>query len=218
MIQQPTLIASYPRSGSTWLRFILCHTFYPELEHTFATVNFHIPGLDDPRGVVEGMTAPLFYKTHMKRHGTSVIFLHRHVGDVLESEWWYKKKFHAESRGLEEYLKAVEFGKEWREFTDHYYPANRQIAFDELNHADCIHSLIPWITRERIEKAIKKSSFARLQQAEELGFGIYPQGDKSIKFIRNGTSGQWKQWRPDLRANLLHHNQVHLKMLGYEDI
>lgn len=40
------IIASYPRSGSTYLRFILCNLYYPETTHTFETVNRLIPTIE----------------------------------------------------------------------------------------------------------------------------------------------------------------------------
>lgn len=215
MIQQPLLIASYPRSGSTWIRFLLCRLYYPELALTFDMVNAHIPGIDDPEGVKRGVDRPLYWKTHQLRHASNVMHLHRHVGDVLESEWWYKKKFHDEQRDFRTYLEATDYGKEWRDFVEWYHPALLNLSYDDLGNVDVVSALAPWLSRDKWQDALSACSFERMQQAEQLGFGIYPEGRKDIRFIRSGKSGQWKQWHPELRKAMLEKNAVHLKMLGY---
>lgn len=211
----PRLIASYPRSGNTWLRFILCNLYFPDVEHDFASVNRLIPAIEDAGNVLNAVADPYFYKTHALRCGESVIFLHRHVGDVLISEWWYKRKFHEDTRPLLEFIIATNFGENWRLSVDHYFPALEMIGYDDLDKPEAIHQLCPDFSLEQIQIAIGKSSFGKMQKVEEKGFGTYPPGDPKIKFFRSGVSGQWKFFGAETIELLYLKNGPQLKVLGY---
>lgn len=211
------IIASYPRSGSTWLRFILCHLYYPNARIDFAFVNKAIPDIDHAEGMRASLSPLLFFKSHRLRHGQRILFLHRHVGDVLISEYWYKRKFHGDTRTLEEFLASCDYGREWREHIDFYFPCQQAIGFDELGNWEAILRILPQREpRDRIEHAIAQSSFDNLQSLEGGGFGdLYPSGDLSIRFIRDGRSGQWKELPRDLTDLLLEKNFTQLRVLGY---
>lgn len=210
------IICSYPRSGSTWLRFILCNLLYPDVEHDIGSVNRRIPDIDGEQGVREATDPPQYYKSHIARHAQRIIHLHRHVGDVLISEWWFKRKFYNERRPLYEFIVRTEYGAEWRSHADFFFPCNKGISFDQLSSPAAVMSIVPsrYSLRE-VEMAIERSSFARLQKVEESGFGSYPSGDPAILFFRDGRSGQWQELEEGLRSELLDRNYKQLKMLGY---
>lgn len=208
----PYIIASYPRSGSTWFRFVLCHLFYGG-RHDFDSVNKIIPPIDHLPGLMAGVSRPMFYKTHGLSTAVNVIYLYRHVGDVLESEWWYKKKMYQEERSLERYIIDTDFGKEWRVHVDHYYPALMNFSYEDLGETRTY--LVFGKGPRSIDWALEKSSFENMQKAEEKGLGGYPTGDPSIKFCRFGNSGCWERWEPDLKKTLIEKNQGQLKKLGY---
>jgi hypothetical protein len=58
MLDCPCLIASYPRSGSTWVRFILSNLLHPEESHDFDSVNQIIPDIGDPQGLAASRKDP----------------------------------------------------------------------------------------------------------------------------------------------------------------
>ncbi len=217
----PLIIASYPRSGSTWLRFILSNLFYPDVEHDFDSVNKHIPPIDYAPGLLEGIREPMFFKTHGLTSATNVIYIHRHVGDVLISEFHYKRKMHADKRGLNEFLQECDFGQEWRAHVDHYFPAILNVSYREIDRPG---TYVPFVTDEDeatedrlddVSDAIDKSCFLRMRALESRGFGSYATGDPNIPFCRAGTSGQWETLDPDVRNSILTKNATQLKMLGY---
>jgi hypothetical protein len=218
MIMSPVLIVGYPRSGSTWLRFILCNTLYSGVVHDFASVNYYIPTIEDCDSVICGHPTPLFYKTHQLRHAKSVVFLHRHVGDVLVSEYFYKKKFYQDDRSFEEFLLADDVGKGWRDSVDHYFPCPRTIRYDHISNPDAVLEAFPslrHLTSSQIREAMDKSSFKELQKVEQKGFGNYPTGDPAIKFFRQGTSKQWATLDEEFQEMILEKNSCHLRLLGY---
>lgn len=216
----PYIISSYPRSGSTWLRFILCNLIHspPTAEgHDFASVNRCIPPIDHPEGLMEGIQYPFFYKTHGKPTATNIIYLHRHVGDVLISEWYYKRKMWDEKRTLEQYIGATGYGQEWRENVDWHYPARINVRYEEIGNPSVIYSIVGGAYGiQCCRTAIAASTFMKMREKEKYGMGIYPTGDESMHFCRKGMTGGWKtELHSDTIEQLLAHNQTQLKLLGY---
>lgn len=212
------IIASYPRSGSTYLRFVIANLLRPDIEHDFDSVNKTIPAIDDKANMKDSIERPIFYKSHSLRNCQNIIYLHRHVGDVLISEYWYKQKFHKEDITLYEWIIHNDYGINWRASVNHYYPTDIHISYDELSSPVIIYDRLPKIgdkTESDWQVAIGKSTFNRMQDAEQKGFGIYPKGDEQIKFIRKGTSGQWKELDQQTQDRIVDKNYSELKILGY---
>ncbi len=213
------IIASYPRSGSTWIRFILFNLIYPNLEASFENVNRYIPSIDTDAWVNNDHSK--FYKTHRILPVDNIIFLHRHIGDVLISEYWYKKKFHFDERSFGEYLIACDYGKEWRTHVSFYITNHKYLlSYEDMHDAKNIVSLIKAINlpynKNEIYRAIQKSDFEKMQQAELVGLGGYDAGDTSIKFVREGTCGQYLDLPKEIIEKILEKNNLQLKLLGYD--
>lgn len=221
MNEYPYFIASYPRSGSTWLRFILCHLFQPSIPHTMATVDRFIPYVDGADAWRAAVDRPLFIKSHRVGHNRDrVIWVYRHVGDVLISEWWYKQKFGGEARPLVEYLEADDWGAGWRAHVDYYFPCQLMLEYGELADPfrvwQIINQITPHYSFAEVGRAAAQCSFLHLQEVEQQGFGIYPSGDLNIKFFRKGCSDQWRSLPEKLQEKIIQKNYIQLRMLGYE--
>lgn len=91
-------LASYPKSGNTWLRFLLHHYLYGEVTDS-AQVARRIPDLHvaGPDGLPAPGEAPLFCKTHLTlgpRHPhvdrtAGFVYILRHPRDVMISDLNY---------------------------------------------------------------------------------------------------------------------------------
>ncbi|MBK7403757.1 MAG: sulfotransferase domain-containing protein [Phycisphaerales bacterium] len=85
-------IASYPKSGNTWVRFLLYHYFWGEPANSLE-INRRIPDLHRPSGRIETASDRLFVKTHLIRSEAlpflaqteRAIVVTRHPKDVLLS-------------------------------------------------------------------------------------------------------------------------------------
>lgn len=223
-MKQPYLIASYPKSGNTWLKFILANYFYPDIEHDFASVNYHIPELGlDTIHLKEGIKSPKFYKTHYHHNGSNIIYLHRHVGDCLISHWWYNKQFHQDKRPIYEWIIELDYGVQWRDHVNFYFPQRIALSYEGLKN-DTSGS-VEFLLREigenvdylRIKEAIDKSSFENMQKAEAKGYGLYESAiiDHNIKFVRKGQINQWSELDKDVQDKILDKNYRELRILGY---
>ena len=94
-------LASFPRSGNTWVRNIIAHILYPKDRiQSLKDLNYLVPDLH--KGIPEHMdfSAPRILKTHRPyafRHGrkikntyTKVIYIMRHPINVIRSLYHYK--------------------------------------------------------------------------------------------------------------------------------
>lgn len=194
------LIASYPRSGSTYLRFILASILQPKVRHTFATVNKIIPTIESDEEMRNSIADPMFYKTHGK-YNFNVVFLHRHVGDCLVSEYYFQKHYYDYQGTIEQFLKAVNYGENWRSMMNHYFLAP-QISFDDLV-SDPVNTLFRFGFKiHDIEKAVEKLTFDSLQQQDS-------------NFFRVGKSGQWGNLPTSVKKKLIKKNFKELKAYNY---
>jgi hypothetical protein len=85
-------LASYPRSGNTWLRFLIYAYLYGPIENT-ADVNLRIPPIHRPPPPGTLKSERVISKTHFQRtpmhplleHTAGIIHIRRHPKDVLLS-------------------------------------------------------------------------------------------------------------------------------------
>ena len=85
-------IASYPKSGNTWVRFLLHHYLWGEPRNSLA-LNRRIPDLHRPAGRIDITSERLFVKTHFSLAETlpyfamsdRAIVITRHPKDILLS-------------------------------------------------------------------------------------------------------------------------------------
>lgn len=196
-----TVIASYPRSGSTYLRYLISHALYPDIDHDIESVNRHVPTIENTWEIMNSIPNPKFYKTHDLRHGQNIILLHRHVGDCLISEHHYHKHYYGSEKTLNEFIIELDFGANWRKHVDHYFMC-RRISFENLirNPVGTLY----YIGRFgcSFEDTVKKVNFDNLKRSEP-------------NFFRSGETGQWENLDQEIKSELLIKNMRQLKLLGY---
>lgn len=216
------VIVSYPRSGSTWLRFIMAHLIKdmipngpPEVD--FSTLSLTVPAISELSGSAgidfEALPSPRIMRSHSRysHKFPRVIYLMRDGRDVLVSFYYYFKKMDGFNDTLYEFLcgaaRKVKFG-EWDEHVNSWIYQNHSLSnlclvryedilcdpFREVGKLVHFIGLHP--TAEQIRKAIEKSSFDKMKQIEEKkGLGpILDKGDPQIRFIRKGGSSNWREY------------------------
>ena len=199
------IIASYPRSGSTYLKLLLTNLYY-EGEHDVRSANRHIPTLESEKEILEGIDNPIFYKTHEKRCNKDVIFLHRHVGDCLVSEYNYHKDYYDYDKDIETWLESNEYGKGWREMVDFYYPC-LDISFEQL-------------TKDPFNTLYKVYAFSytpvKDSRFNEVDYKTFKDlNNQDPTFFRSGKTGQWKKLPQEIQDKIINFNKKQLKLLGY---
>jgi hypothetical protein len=205
-------IASYPRSGSTWLRFLL-FTILSGGEADFPSVQLAIPGVREQYSAIPYLpksgrllqTHEFFQKEYQK-----AIYLIRDVRDVLISEFflWMRKGVFDDDLNTFYYKflygKVNPFGF-WGNHVMSWLdsPAARNndvlfIRFEDLrqNTESYFMEILKFLgidsDVDAIRRAIESNSIERMREKEiEAPLGTFKVSHSEIRFIRQGSSGSW---------------------------
>lgn len=206
------IISSYPRSGQAKLRFLICHILYPGIEHDFTTIRKYTPSIDSAEQLNNCADNVKFLFTHSNIRAD--VYLHRHIGDVLISEFWYKKKIYPHDMllDLDGWIFSTDFGKDWRKSVECGRGAAKKLSFNSLNDASLLSDVLE-LPQPNIEQALQKCTFEKMQAIERATDVIG--GDKSIDYMRSGQSKQWEGFNLQMKYNLIQKNEGELEYLGY---
>jgi hypothetical protein len=229
-------VGAYPRSGSTWLRFMLVEILGGE-SSAFTTVNNAVPDV----GYHKGTTAILphngrLIKTHepYQREYKKAIYLVRDPRDVVLSEFAYQKALGLAGDDFDVYLarflrgEVNPFGSwinhvsSWINAMDKGEVNGVLVRFEDLRRdsenelADLIGFLDVPVSREKIRQAVANNSLEKMKDKEKKN----PQR-ASVKgrFVRSGAVGGWRDQFTQHQLELVqqHAGKV-LERLGYPGV
>jgi estrone sulfotransferase len=229
--------ASFPRTGSTWLRFILCNVISLQ-EMDGADVDFHmvddvIPALGRP-GLFRPWTyqsMPRLVKTHQPyRRGwfarpERAVYVMRDPRDAMVSYFnFLERRSHLPFHGsFADLIRHRRYGLEAMLINHVSWAARKPIVmrFDEMK-ADPVGRIDALLRqlgtpapREILEKAVERASFQKIREAQrETGIPGKPRFREGFEFARSGKVGQWSEWFTDedlaLYAQLRERYDFHL--------
>jgi len=201
-------IASYPKSGNTWVRFIIANLIQPQQAITFRNIDEVVPDVHKLRGDLDRFRSPRTIKSHAPDFGTfpRYIYVYRDGRDALASWYRYvtdKGRFHGT---FSEFLRTR--GRDT--FAGHWHEHVARAALHAVSHPgralfvsyesllmstrNCVHDIVAFLPLEvgddEIDAAIAKTDLASLREMEKK-FGPETPG-KLIEFFREGRSGAWR--------------------------
>ncbi|MGH9432799.1 MAG: sulfotransferase domain-containing protein [Terriglobia bacterium] len=228
-------VASYPRSGSTWLRFLLMEVLTGQPSE-FGKVDEVIPDVGRHPEAPELLPGSgRLIKTHQpyRRDCRKAVFLVRDLRDVVMSEYAYQRALGWAEGGLEEYLPSFLNGKvnpfgSWQSNTESWMNsplAGRGdllvVRFEDLrrNSAEKLGEIVEFCgvrpDAEKIRKAIENNSLERMREKEKRN----PQkASKRGRFVRSGAVGGWREALSEGQLRLItqHAGRV-MARLGYAE-
>lgn len=212
------ILASYPKSGNTWVRFIWLNTV-SLLEFDGKEIDFHL--INGPLnaeydsysyGDISYKSLPRLVKTHLsydKRFNTNKsIYVVRNPGDVMVSYFEYqkaKKSMNLVINDLSTFLRSNIYGidswcshvKSWTNQADVIisYESLKDDALNEMRRALTKLGIDKDVNDKVISKAIKRSSFTNMRKIEEKKGrpNMKKKFRVGYKFTRKGSTGEWKQ-------------------------
>jgi hypothetical protein len=201
--------ASYPRSGSTWIRFLLFDSLVGE-PSAFNTVNHAIPDVKlHKHGLPLLPDGGRLIKTHEVFHPEyrKAVYLVRDPRDVALSEFAYQTALGLEDADLDAYLRkfvsrSVNPFSSWRDHVDSWLSAPLSsdqlmtVRFEDVR-ADPVKSLMQIVAflgvtpdEARIRAAVANNTVEKMKIKEKAT----PQrASKNGQFIRSGSSGGWRK-------------------------
>ena len=227
-------IGSYPRSGSTWLRFILQEILTGEPSR-FENVNRKLAFVGRHRNappLLPGSVRLLQTHEPYRSEYKQAIYLVRDPRDVVLSEYAFQKARGWVNGDFQAYLEAFLGGKvngfgSWRDHARSWLAAAdaskgiRVYRYDELRKStlSSLTSLLEFLNvrvdSQRISDAIGNNSLQEMKKKEQLS----PQKvSKRDRFVRSGSVGGWREKLNEAQVELVRrHLGPELRRLGYSD-
>jgi Sulfotransferase domain len=213
-----TYLVSYPRSGNTWTRFLVCNLINPDNPVNFAQLESRIPEIYQvPDRVLRRFPRPRFIKSHecFDPRYKKVIYIVRDPRDVLISyyEFQLKRRVISDACSLEEFLPCFmesEIEPKIGSWRDHVvsWIATRggQKNFLLLRYEDMLADTQRESTKiaaflgldsnpERIARAVALSSadrMRRLEKEEAQQWRATKKTRQDKPFVRKAVAGGWK--------------------------
>lgn len=213
-------LVSYPKSGNTWLRFLLGNLF-ADNPVDFLSLEDLIPDIHvNSLWRLSQMESPRILKSHYSYDWRyrKVIYIVRDPRDVVISYWMHQKKARKIPLDLPIELFGIDFVKgnlpygSWCEHVGSWFGARNNtndfllIRYEDLleNTMGVLESILnaieqfPGIKRD-FRLAIFLSNFDRMKELEQKQQSRWKPIKKSLyslNFVREGKSGQWRNTLP----------------------
>lgn len=214
--QNDVMIASYPRSGNTWLRFLLFELL-AGCSADFETINQADSFVPELRNLSQAPT-PLpgngrLIKTHepFRSEYQNAIYLVRDPRDVAISEYYFLKRKGIEYASFDHFLTQFLRGKvngfgSWSQHVNSWFTSQQLgkarilvIKYEDLHAvtAQTLEQVLAFLNLvakpEAVQTAIQNNRFQNMQHKEEKARKtVYEPYPREINFIRQGTAYGWK--------------------------
>jgi len=236
-------LTSYPRSGNTWMRFLVGNLLHQEKPVTFLNMEGLVPDMyKQSDRTLRHMPRPRILKSHecFDPRYRRIIYIVRDPRDVVVSNYHWEMKLRSIPEGcsIEEFVPRWMDGNFWRRigsWADHVnsWLATRQghdnfllMRYEDLqeNQQRELARVAQFMglnpDRERINRAIELSSAANMRKMEETQgkkwvATFHTRSDKP--FVRKASSGGWRAILPAKTVTYMEAQWGPLmKQLGYQ--
>lgn len=206
-------LASYPRSGNTWTRFLLTEILSRE-SASFDNINQIIPEMGiHARAKVELPNGGRLIKTHepYRKEYKRAVYLVRDFRDVMLSQYAREKELGLYNTNFDEYVEAYLEGKlsgfgAWQAHLPSWLdsPLARNgnlllIRFEEMrkNAEPCISRIVEFlglpVDPVQIRAAIANNSVERMRDKENASQKLMKSTGEEGRFVRKGAVAGWRE-------------------------
>lgn len=237
-------LVSYPKSGNTWMRYLLTYSIWPELaEMDLVEMAAYIPsfGLPKDRAAMLDPDSPCNHLTHRiikeharydesaKLHVKRAIYIARDGRDAMVSYWHFCNQRDNTSIPFSEFIELSarpehSFGP-WKEHVMGWINAPLEakliLRYEDMltDTSGCLRRALEFAEIEAsdsvIERAVNRASFDSMRKLEKTkGFNL--EQLVNVEFVRQGKSGKWGETFAS--GDLERFNKFHggsVAMLGY---
>lgn len=214
--EDDVFIVSYPKSGNTWVRFLVGN-YITENKLDFINSNDFIPDMHAHPEKCEALTGQRIMKSHFDftPEFKNVIYVVRDGRDVAVSYYYFYLKyvFNKENAkpNFHEYSKlflegGIAFGR-WDRHVNSWLDKHPErfllLRYEDImdNTEKALKDILLFIygtyDEERIKKAVEASRFERMAEQEREQRMKLPRNaasDSSIAFVRKGKPGNYNEY------------------------
>lgn len=236
-------VSTYPKSGTTWLGYLLANLLKPDPAETLDLKSFgrYVPDVNllytKAGSLAEhaGLPDPRFFLCHAAYDAalSKVVYVLRDPRDAMLSYWHYQRFL---KKGYDLSLSAFLKGGghwpcDWDEHVSGWllptprHPKLVVLRYEDL-HADAAGALravlaLAGLTRTdaQVAAAVEASRFDRMRTAEEK-HGVHGKaGDDKERFVRKGQIGSWREEMSNEELRILEdrYGDV-MRQVGYETV
>lgn len=212
-----TFLVSYPKSGNTWVRFLLANLIHQNENVSFANINRLLPAPGVlTRRFLKSVPRPRILKSHepFDARFRKVLYLVRDPRDVAVSEYHFdlKKRYIAADMTLEQFIKPFlagetsSYGSWWEHVASWVGPRFGNPQFLLVRYEDLLADSIAETAKiaeflgiqadeEQLKQAVARSSADKMRKLETQDADKWTgtkNTRKEIPFVRAAKSGGWK--------------------------
>lgn len=201
-------VVSYPKSGNTWVRFLLANMLYGDEEITFRNINQIVPGVHNFTEQINNMPGERYIKAHEPIFDfyPRMIYVYRDYRDVLVSYYYFEVSQGNFSGGIGEFVRKVQLEKMFDGWVRHVngalamkqeYPelvlmlSYEDLLNQPLKGAQEIERFCGIRSARPLEEVVEICGFSSLQENEKTHGNVAQ--DPTRQFFRKGTSEQWRE-------------------------
>ena len=200
-------LVSYPKSGNTWLRFLIANILKQHEEINFHTVHNCVPEVSEQEEIIDNLQRPRVMKSHAPyiREYPKVIYLIRDGRDVYVSYYFHRlKQLPADYTFREFLMRQDHYPCTWGEHVSSWLIKRSSYDFLIVKYEDLIADCVKQLRRitnflsleaseYQLKLAMKKSSFDNMRRLEFEKGRLYKDHGPKI-FMRKGKTGDWKNF------------------------
>ena len=237
--QGDMFLASYPKSGSTWLAFMIANLMTEECDDQKIADQRFLPGVGKQHEAKHRLPCGgRLIRTHevWRPQYLRAIYVVRDGRDVAVSEYWHRRRvtgFEGDFSGFLEYwLRGYFTGAgAWAKHIEGWLtsPSNRNGEVLLVRYEDLKQDTVGELRRvadflglessdERITSAVQASTLEKMKKQEERSEGIkHREKDEKIPVVRKGNVGDWRNHFSDSDIERFsEHAGGAMSRLGYE--
>ncbi len=207
ILPEDVFLVSYPRSGNTWVRFLLANLFKRADEAIdFHNIHEYIPEEGRNNDIINTLSSPRIIKTHSayKANYPRVIYLVRDGRDVYVSYYHYRLKILPEGCSFSEFLRMDDHSPcLWGDHVESWLSQKERlsgvliVSYENLlsNPNTELKRMVDFIgiqvTEEDIIQAVHASRFENMREIDQTKGRKYNLTGTD-EFIRKGIKGEWR--------------------------
>jgi len=234
LLKSDTYLVSYPKSGNTWIRFLLINYFLNPNRNkiNYTDLEDFIPSIHKSTAEqINNLKGFRIIKSHfVKNEYPKIIYIVRDGRDALVSYYYFLRDLKHFEGSFEEFYNSRSFGDigDWdvhvRAAIDYQETHPEKIiivAYEDLkNDTSAIFKRVikflgHSIDLDVLNLAIDISTFKTLKNMQKKG-GVSIE-NKEVDFFRKGLSGQWEEYFTDeMNTDFIQKSKDLLEMFGYK--